>query len=403
MDKKVYAERLSELVLNKGVALEKGDYLNIVVSPDAYFYGRVMAEYAYRMGAKYVNIRVSDMRLDKVRSKLQNREDLSYIPSSFTSYVEEGLKTGIKNVRIDCADERLEDIDFDQDNYQTLNQAFRKAQKELSAKYMGNEIKWCVAVAPGPVWAEKVLGKGKKEEDLADVLASILHIDTPDFLSLWDEEDRVSKKRVDYLNSRRIRKLHFKSPVTDFTVGFRKEAFYEGGSSETVKGSVFWPNLPTAEIFCTPDNSEAEGYITTTKTVNVLGTDTEKVTLTFKGGKCISVKAEKGQEVMEKYLSIDEGSSRLGEVALVDIDSPISRTGLTFGSILIDENASCHIALGQGYSSNLHIGDKDPKDYGCNESLVHTDFMVGSPDMSITALTYDGEEVKIMEDGHFLF
>ena len=134
-----------------------------------------------------------------------------------------------------------------------------------------------------------------------------------------------------------------------------------------------------------------------------MGKETESIKLYFEKGKCVKAEAKEGQKVIDDYLQIDEGSSRLGEIALVDDSSAISKTGLVFGSILIDENASCHIALGSGYTSNLHIGKEDPKDYGCNESLVHTDFMVGSSDMKVTALTYGGEEVLIMDNGNFVF
>ena len=268
---------------------------------------------------------------------------------------------------------------------------------------MENHITWCVCCAPGNKWAKAVLGENKTEEDLADILASILHIDTPDYLSYWKNEDKKVKERIQKINDLEIKTLHFKSKETDFSVGFRKEAKFEGCSSLTTKGECFYPNFPTLEIFNTPDKDTAQGYISTTRPVSVMGNETEGVKLFFENGKCIKAEAKVGQETMDNYLEIDEGSSRLGEIALVDDSSAISRTGLVFGSILIDENASCHIALGSGYTSNLEIGDKDPKDYGCNMSLVHTDFMVGSSDMRITATTYKGEEVLIMDKGNFVF
>lgn len=403
MNKKLYADRLSDLVLNIGVSLKKGEYLNIVVSPDAYFYAQNMAIKAYEMGAKYVNIRVSDMLLDKERAYYQEGDDLSFIPDFMKEYVEEGKRVSIKNVRIECRDERIDLPELDDEKYQTLSRAYRASQKSLSNLYMQNHIAWCVCCAPGPKWAKAVLGEDKTEEDLADILASILHIDSPSYLEYWKEEDKKVNARIERINSLGIKSLHFESGVTDFRVGFRKESKFEGCSSVTTKGEVFYPNLPTIEIFNTPDKDTAEGYITTTRPVSVMGKDTERVKLYFEKGKCIKAEAEVGQKIMDDYLKIDEGSSRLGEIALVDDKSAISQTGLVFGSILIDENASCHIALGSGYTSNLHIGDKDPKDFGCNESLVHTDFMVGSSDMKITALTYSGEEVLIMENGSFVF
>ncbi|MGN1163967.1 MAG: aminopeptidase [Candidatus Ornithospirochaeta sp.] len=403
MKKEIYAERLSDLVLSLLVVLENGDWLNIVVSPDAYYYAENMAEEAYRRGAAYVSITISDLRLDRSRALYQSKDEVQFVPSYMREFVREGEEMKRKNVRIECRDERIDLNSTNDEVYNLLSQSIRKAQKSLSEKYMGNDIMWCVCCAPGPKWAKAVLGQDKSEEDLADILASILFLDTPDYKERWLEEDDKTMQRLGTINSLSIKSLHFKSPVTDLHVGFRREAFFEGCSSLTTGGKVFWPNLPTVEIFNTPDNTIAEGYVTTTRPVSVMGNETEDVKLYFENGKCTKAEAKVGQSVMDKYLETDEGARRLGEVALVDVDSPISRTGLIFGSILIDENASCHLALGQGYSSNLHIGDKDPKDYGCNESLVHTDFMVGSPDMKIVAETYDGREVTIMENGRFVF
>ncbi|MBQ0072216.1 MAG: aminopeptidase, partial [Spirochaetales bacterium] len=247
------------------------------------------------------------------------------------------------------------------------------------------------------------IGSHATVEDLADVLAKILKIDDENYLKNWEKQDRLTKKRMKYLNDLQIKTLHFKSSVTDFKVSFRKEAKYEGCSEKLPNGKTFFPNLPTEEIFTVPDRMTAEGYITTTRPVKVLGKDTEEVTLFFKEGKCYDVKAKKGLQAMKSLLSSDEGSSYLGEVALVDNNAPISKSGLVFGSILIDENASCHLALGAGYPSCLDIKDENPKDYGCNESIVHVDFMVGSSDMEITAETYRKKIVKIMIDGKFQF
>lgn len=403
MNKSLYAERLSDLVLTIGVSLKKGEFLNIVVSPDAYFYAQTMAIKAYKMGAKYVNIRVADLLLDKERAFYQDKEDLSFVPDFLKEYVKEGIKEGIKNVRIECRDERIGLPELDDNKYQILNNSYRLSQKPLSKMYMENHIAWCVCCAPGPKWAKEVLGEDKTEEDLADILASILHIDTPSYIEYWKEEDKKVNKRIEKINSLEIKTLHFESDITDFKVSFRKEAKFEGCSSITTSGLVFYPNLPTIEIFNTPDKDTAEGYITTTKPVSVMGKDTESIKLYFEKGKCVKAEAKVGQEIIDDYLAIDEGSSRLGEIALVEDSSAISKTGLVFGSILIDENASCHIALGSGYTSNLHIENKDPKDFGCNESLVHTDFMVGSSDMRVTAITYNGKEVLIMENGNFVF
>ena len=190
MNKKIYADRLSDLVLRIGVNLQKGEFLNIVVSPDAYFYAQNMAIKAYEMGAKYVNIRVSDLLLDKERAYYQEKEDLTFVPDFLKEYVNEGIKVGIKNVRIECRDERIGLPELDDDKYQTLSRSYRESQKPLSKMYMENHLAWCVCCAPGPKWAKAVLGEDQTDEDLADILASILHIDSPDYIQYWKEEDK---------------------------------------------------------------------------------------------------------------------------------------------------------------------------------------------------------------------
>ena len=193
MTKEIYAERLSDLVLNLGVSLKKGDYLNIVVSPDAYYYAQRMAMTAYSMGAKYVNIRVTDLLLDKTRAYYQNKEDIKFIPSFIKECFKESEEVGMKNVRIECRDERIDIPTLNPENYQVLAQNFKQSQKSLSSKYMSNQLMWCVCCAPGPKWAKAVLGEDKTEEDLADILSSILHIDTPDYIEYWKNEDAKTK------------------------------------------------------------------------------------------------------------------------------------------------------------------------------------------------------------------
>ncbi len=402
-----FANKLSILVLKKGINLKKGQCLNIVVGPKSYEYAQVMAKKAYEFGARYVNISINDARLTGARSIYQNeKEDLEFVPSFLKNADYEFIAENWARIRIDSGEDRIDDFESNMEKSQTITKAIRKSGKEYSEKTMSNELSWNVCAVPGPMWAKKIMGENATEEDLAKVMSRILRLDNDDYLGAWDDFDKTSKKRSSWLNGLKIKSLHYKSPVTDFKIGFRKNARFCGGSGMLKDGSEFFANLPTEEIFTTPDFRTASGYITTTRPVRVLDHETRDVTLFFEKGEVVDVKAKQGLDIMKKYLAIDDGAKRIGEVALVDESSPIAQSGLVFGSILIDENASCHIALGAGYTECFDVDkplvtDEDKINAGCNVSLVHTDFMVGGKDLDIIATTYDGKEIKILDKGHF--
>lgn len=403
---KLYAERLADLIIRRGVNLQRGEKLLIQCGAESYYYARIMAEKAYEAGAGYVQIFISDTHIDAARTRYQSDEELSFVPSFLKEFYSEAKREKWCRVRIDSGEERIGLPEFDSSRMQLLSGSLRSAQKEMSEEFMRDRQAWCVTCVPGPKWAEKVLGKGRSEEELTAVLAKILKTDRDDYLEAWDEFARASEQRKNALNALKIKRLHYKSSVTDLYIGLRENAHYEGAVSLLPDGRIFFPNLPTEEIFTTPDMYMTEGYVTTTRPVTVMGKVTEKVRLEFKEGKVVSCSAQKGQEVMDAYLAIDEGCRRLGEAALVSVDSPISESGLVFDSILIDENASCHIALGAGYPNCLDgsaalTSDEELHGMGINTSLMHTDFMIGSEDLDIEAECYDGRSVAIMKNGRF--
>lgn len=403
---RIYAERLADLIIRRGVNLEKGQNLLIQCGAESYPYARIMAEKAYKAGAGYVQVFISDTHIDAARTEAQDEEQLKFVPSFLKEFYSEAKREKWCRVRIDSGEERIALPEFDTRKMQLLSGALRSAQKEMSEEFMRDRQAWCVTCVPGPKWAEKILGEGHTEEELTAVLSKILRIDTENYLEAWDEFARKSEERKNWLNGLKIRRLHYTSPVTDLHIGLRKNAHYEGAVSPLPDGRLFFPNLPTEEIFTTPNMYETEGYVTTTRPVTVMGKVTENVRLEFSKGKVISCRAEKGQEVMDTYLDIDEGCRRLGEAALVDVSSPISESGYVFDSILIDENASCHIALGAGYPNCLDgsaelTEDAELHSMGINTSLMHTDFMIGSDDLDIEAECYDGSKVMIMKSGRF--
>ncbi|NCB03155.1 MAG: aminopeptidase, partial [Spirochaetia bacterium] len=208
--------------------------------------------------------------------------------------------------------------------------------------------------------------------------------------------------RAKTLNALNLRSLHLKSAITDVSIGLSEYHSFEGGGETTTKGHPFYPNIPTEEVFTTPIKDSVNGLITTTKPVSLLDSLVENVRLVFNNGKVVEARAEVGNDVLQQYLEIDEGARYIGEIALVDQRSPISQANTIFHSILYDENASCHFALGAGYPTCLNLPQGlSLEEAGCNQSLVHTDFMFGSDDMSVIGIDRENKEHVIMKEGKF--
>ncbi len=401
-------DRYADLIIEKGINLQKGKGVVVTTGAGTYYFARALSKSAYRHGARYVQVLIDDLDVLSERLKYQEETDLTFNPHFLKALDYEFISEGWSHIRIDSTEERLDHAPLDGNKNQILGKARRQFSEAKTKKLMRHQLPWCVCVAPGPLWAKQVLGEQATTDDLMQVLSPILLLDKEDPQSAWDEKAAILRKRQEYLNALGIDHLHYESSKSDLVIGFTDKARFTGGSEELPDGRQFFANLPTEEIFTTPDNVRAEGYITTTKPVDVLNTTTEEVRFVFKNGEVVEYEAKKGKDALDKFFSIDEGTRRLGEVALVDETSPIAKSNLVFNSILLDENASCHLALGEGYPSALAGGSaletKEQLDtVHCNTSLMHIDFMVGSPDMKITAHTRDGKAVVIMEQGVFTF
>ena len=401
-----YAKEYAKLVIESGVVLRNGQSVHIRTGYDNYQFARLLAQTAYRSGALHVVIDIDDPQLTKTKIESQSIEELTIFPDYQKQIDYEMMAKDWAFIRIDNTEDRhwLEDVDA------SKLSAMRKAASKWGAIYrqsrMRHEHPWCVICVPGPVWAKKVLGEQATVELLWETVAPILRLDTYDPSLAWKEHANMLDMRSKRLNSLNISSLHFTAKETDLTIGFRKEHLWVGGGDPLPNGTWFLPNIPTEEVFSVPDMHTAEGIVRTTRPVSVMDSLVEDVVLEFNSGRVVSCTARVGQKVMDNFLAIDEGATRLGEVALVDENSPIARSKKVFGSILYDENASCHLALGAGYPSCLSNSaslttDEQLKQAGCNTSLTHTDFMIGSADMDIVAHTREGKKVVIMKDGQF--
>jgi aminopeptidase len=239
-------------------------------------------------------------------------------------------------------------------------------------------------------------------------LIPILRLDQPDPVSAWRRAGKELEERGEKLTGMELESLRFLDDGTDLVIGLNPGALWVGGPVVMADGRWTLPNIPTEEIFTTPDWRRTEGTVRCTRPVKVLETQVTGAWFRFREGRVVEAGAKTGADVLETFLSTDQGARFVGEVALVDDRSPISRSGLTFSSILLDENASCHFALGSGYPENLQNAgelteDKALKDAGCNVSLVHVDFMMASGETRVIGTDRQGQEKVLMEKGRFVF
>jgi len=275
---------------------------------------------------------------------------------------------------------------------------------------MTGVTKWNIVAMPSVAWAKSVFPSLDNEaavEKLWEKIFEATRVDADNPVEAWQQHDKNLKKYRDFLNEKQFDKLILKAPGTDLEVYLADEHYWMGGSKESEAGHPFIANIPTEEVFTTPHALKVNGTLKATKPLSLNGKLVDNFGFTYKDGKVVDFYAEKGYDVLEKLLQNDEGAKYLGEVALVQNDSPISNTGILFNNTLFDENASVHFALGRAYAyamqNGSNLSEEELKAKGANFSLIHVDFMVGGPDLNITAYEKDGSEVELFKDGNWVF
>lgn len=275
-------------------------------------------------------------------------------------------------------------------------------------KIAGFDINWNIVSYPTPAWAALVfpdLPVVEAMRALADAIFAVSRVDNDDPVAAWADHNRQLKKRSTWLNDERFSALHFTGPGTDLTIGLADDHEWHGGASVAKNGITCNPNIPTEEVFTTPHAHRVEGYVCSTKPLSHQGTLIDGISVKFEKGRVVEAHATKGEAVLNELLDTDEGARRLGEVALVPHSSPISASGLLFYNTLFDENAACHIALGQCYSKCFRNGGslsaEEIAARGGNRSLIHVDWMIGSGNIDIDGIRADGSRVPVFRKGEW--
>lgn len=399
-------ENYAKLIVKKGINLKEGQDVVIRADLDRPEFVKLVVETAYNAGARKVEVEWDYQPLTVIHINSRSVETLKDIPQweiDKLSYRRDTLPAMIYLLSEDP--DGLQGIDREKHAI-SVQERYKKIKAIRDD--MENKYQWCIAAVPGLKWAKKMFPGVSDDEAIELQWQAILDTSRVDDdpLAAWDDHNKELKKRCDYLNSLGIEKLHYTDQNgTDFTVGLMDNALFLGGGEYTLSGNFFNPNIPSEEVFITPKRGEAEGIVYSSRPFCYRGELIEDFYIRFKDGRAVEWDAKKNKELLTTLISMDEGAHYLGECALVPHDSPISNSGLLFYNTLFDENAACHLAIGEGFSNCIKEYDKytleECRKMGVNESMIHEDFMIGTATLNITAILKDGSEVPIFVDGNW--
>ena len=402
-------KKYARLVVLKGTNVQKGQLLVINAPAEALEFVRICTEEAYKAGAGEVIVDFSDPRLSRLKYEYMSKEDLAEVPDYFVAkrkyYVDR--KACFLNIVSDVPG-NLKGID--PEKIQSAQLAYMTAIKPFRYYTMSNFGQWTVVAYPNREWAMKVYPELDAEAAYDKLFEAILfasRIDENDAVENWDEHNARLGKHTGMLNEYNFKSLHFTNELkTDLTVELAVNHIWEGGADYSKSGVEFNANMPTEEVFSMPKRDGVNGIVHASKPLSYQGNMIEDFWLRFEAGKVVDYDAREGKDALRNLLDTDEGSRHLGEVALISHDSPISDLDILFYNTLFDENASCHLALGAAYPSNLRGGTEMNEEElvanGANVSMNHSDFMFGSREMKIVGTTFDGQEVLLFDKGNFV-
>lgn len=407
--KKSLLRKYARLTVRTGAAVQKGQAVLVYASVDQSEFALMVVDEAYKAGASKVSVEWGSQPLTKLHYRHRGIRSLSEV----SPWVEEREKEYNKELPA-----MIHILSDDPDGLKTVNkdkmQKVRINRFKILKKYRDereNKYQWTIVAVPSKEWAKKVFPGERTSTAVRKlwdaILGAVRVTEDNDPIAEWDSHNASFMQKRDFLNQKRFDYVHFKSANgTDFTCELIPTGRWLGGGEYTLNGVYYNPNMPTEEVFTSPMKGKCEGRLVSTKPLSYQGQLIEDFYIDFKDGKAVKWEAKSGEEALEKIITSDETSGMIGELALVPHDSPISNSGILFYNTLFDENASCHVALGMGYTNTLEGYEKLTKEecheLGINDSIVHVDFMIGAPDMSITGYK-DGVATPIFKDGNWAF
>ena len=406
--KKSILREYARLIVRCGINVQKGQEVMVYAGLDQPEFVAMVVEEAYKAKAKKVIVEWNYDPLTKLHARYQSVTTMGTVP--------EWQKARQQHF-CDVLPARIHLVSEDPDGLKGVNVAKMAKARKMSYPILKPYIddrdgkqQWCIAAVPGKAWAKKVfpgLRSSVAMEKLWEAILSTSRVNE-DPVKAWEAHNADLKQRCDYLNSLGIASLHYTADNgTDLTVGMIPEAIFCGGGEISRQGIFFNPNIPTEECFISPMKGKAEGIVYSSKPLSYQGQLIENFYIRFENGKAVEAKAEKGEELLNTMLTMDDGAGYLGECALVPQASPISQSGLLFYETLFDENAACHLAVGAGFADTIRDHHnktlKECQDLGINDSMIHVDFMIGCDSMNIDAHCADGKVVPIFRNGNWAF
>jgi aminopeptidase len=396
VDRAELTMRLAELAVSLGANVQPGQIVTVAADHGQYELARAVGEAAYKRGARFVDVQYFDPYLKRARIAFAADDTLEFVPSWFSYRI---LAIGEERAaRISLAGPTTPGLldDFDPERVGRDQLPFTKEVLQVIGERTSN---WTVVPCPTEPWAKLVFPDLPPDEALDRLWEQVAHVcrlDEPDPVAMWNERADALSAAARRLNDRRFDALHFAGPGTDLTIGLLPSSSFHAARDQTVDGIVHLANLPTEEVYATPDPRRADGHVRSTKPLVLAdGTIIRGLQVRFEGGRAVEIDAEQGGGVMRARTAFDEGASRLGEVALVDREGRIGKLGTVFYDTLLDENAASHIALGDGFDEGLSEEDAERR----NRSAIHIDFMIGGNGVTVTGIGKDGGRTPLLVDG----
>ena len=406
--KKTVLREYARLIVRCGVNVQKGQEVLVYADLDQPEFVAMVVDEAYKAKAKKVTVEWNYQPLQKIHVRHQSVKTMGTVTE---------WQKAKQQYFCDTLPCRIHLVSEDPDGLKGINMAKVAKARQMSypilkpyADDREGKQQWCIAAVPGVAWAKKVFpgcSKNQAVEKLWQAILSASRVDG-DSIKNWEQHNADLRARCDYLNSLGIESLHYTADNgTDLTVGMIPQARFCGGAEVSRQKITFNPNIPTEECFISPMKGKAEGIVYSTKPLSYQGQLIENFSIRFENGKAVEAHAEKGEELLNTMISMDEGAGYLGECALVPQSSPISQSGLLFYNTLFDENAACHLALGMGFADTIEDHHnktlEECRALGINDSMIHEDFMIGCDSMNIDAITRDDKVVPVFRNGNWAF
>jgi aminopeptidase len=403
----VKLDRLAEVAIKVGLQLKAGQDLLLTAPTAALPLVRKIAEHAYKAGAGLVTPILSDEAITLARYRFGQDDSFDRAAGWLYEGMSKAFADNTARLAI-VGDNPMLLSGEDPVKVARASKANSVAYKPALERIVSFDINWNIIAYPSASWAKLVFPDDPEDvavAKLAEAIFAASRVDNDDPVAAWKKHNAALRVRTDWLNGQRFHALHYTGPGTDLTIGLADGHEWEGGASTAKNGITCNANIPTEEVFTTPHARRVDGHVISSKPLSYQGSLIDNIAVRFEQGRIVEATASRGEQVLNKVLDTDEGSRRLGEVALVPHSSPISKSGLLFFNTLFDENAACHIALGQCYSKCfIDGGNLTPEQIaaqGGNTSLIHIDWMIGSDKTDIDGIRADGSRTPVFRGGEW--